>query len=260
MNQISIITICFNNVEEVLATCQSVDAQRTPPHEHLIIDGSSNEVIKHYFAEHPSPAFRKTFHERDHGIGDAFNKGIVHATGDIIVMLNAGDTLWNENVIEEVHLAFDKNPSIQWLHGKYQLQRGGVDVLIGKPHDPSKTYRGMRSICHQTMFVKKTLYEQYGLYDNNRKIGMDYDFLLRIQDEPFLFLEIPMVKFAPGGISSTHYLKALAETRDIYETRIGFSFKLILWQWRLKLLHVLMQSFMGKTLYKIKVRLKLENL
>lgn len=260
INNISIITICFNNLEEVLNTCRSVDIQTTLPFEHLIIDGSTNDEIKTYFSQTLQPAFRKTFHEKDHGIGDAFNKGIAHAQGNILVMLNAGDTFYDASVLKTVHHTFETHPTIQWLHGKYELQRGGLDVIIGKPHDAAKTYRGMRSICHQTMFVKKSLHEKYGLYNNDRKIGMDYDFLLRIQDEAFQFIDAPMVKFAPGGISSSSYLKALKETRNIYETRRGYSFKLVLWQLRLKFLHGLMQSFIGKTLYKIKVMLKLENL
>ena len=67
-------------------------------------------------------------------------------------------------------------------------------------------------------------------------------------------------EFEPGGITSVQYLKAMAQGRAVYEAHFGYSFKLVLWQLRLKVLHYLLHSPIGKFLYKIKVWLNLENL
>jgi len=91
MVRISIITICFNNLNELLLTLSSVDHQTHLPHEHIVIDGSTNPQIANYLNTHPQPDYRLWKSEPDEGISDAFNKGILKSTGDIIGTLNSGD-------------------------------------------------------------------------------------------------------------------------------------------------------------------------
>ena len=258
--RISVITICFNNLSELQTTCASVDKQTFLPFEHWVIDGSSATDIKNYLASTPQPAYRKWISEKDNGIADAFNKGVQKASGEVLNMLNSADYYIHENVLETVANAFSKDPQLQWLHSKYQLQRGGIWVVIGKPFEKEKLYRGMRSLSHQSMFVKKQLHEKYGLYDSGLHNAMDYDFVCRITDEPMLFIEQTLIAFAPGGTTHTHYLKALQEGRKVYEKHFGYSIKLVMWQWRLKFLYFLINSPVGGLLYKIKVWLKLENM
>ena len=260
MNRISVITICFNNLEELISTCQSVDTQLEKPFEHLIIDGSTSPAIKNYLETNTQPAYRRWISEKDEGISDAFNKGVSNAIGDIVVMLNSGDTFYNDAVLRIVSAEFEGDKNLQWLHSKYELHRGDLWIIIGKPFARSKIYRGMRSICHQTMFVKKALHDKYGLYDKQLKIAMDYDFLLRIANEKFIFLETPLVKFAPAGTSSTNYSGSLKEIKKSYRKYYGASIFLEIWQLRLKLLHYLLDTRIGKLLFKVKTALKLENM
>lgn len=257
---ISIITICFNNPEELKATCASVDAQTRAPYEHWIIDGSSNTAIKEWLENNPQPAYRKWLCERDKGIGDAFNKGIALANGTVLNMLNSADTYIDPTTLQQVIDLFAQQPALSWLHSKYRLQRGGQWVIIGKRFEAGKLYRGMRSLCHQSMFVKKELHTRYGNYNNNLRNAMDYDFVCRIAKEPVAFIEKPLVEFAPGGTTYANHLKALGEGRKVYETHFGYSIKLVLWQLRLRFLHFLLNSPFGSFMYKIKVWLRLENL
>jgi glycosyltransferase involved in cell wall biosynthesis len=259
-NSITIITICFNNLDELKDTIHSVDFQVEKPYEHWIIDGSNNTYIQDFLATNPQPPYRKWLSEPDKGISDAFNKGVDRATGDIIVMLNSADSLDNETVLQTVRQAFEKDNHLQWLHAKYTLLRGGLFVLIGKPFDYEKLYRGMRSISHQTMYVKRQLHTKYGNYNLDLKIAMDYDFLCYISKEKNTFLQQPLARFAPGGISTNQYLNSLKEARSVYEKHFGYCFKLVLWQWRLKILYYLLNSPIGHTLYKIKVKLQMENI
>ena len=260
MNSISVITICFNNLQELISTCNSVDRQAQKPFEHLIIDGSTNLDIKNYLEQNTQPSYRKWICEPDNGISDAFNKGIQNSKGDIIVLLNSGDTFIIEDVIKVVAEKFEQDSSLEWLHGMYSAYRGNTWVTLGKPFEKKKLYRGMRSICHQTMFVKKHLHFKHGLYDINLKFSMDYDFLCRIADEPFTFLQTVMVAYAPAGRSSEDYLTSLQQTKKIYIKYFGKSLKLDLWQIRLKFLYYLLQSPFGNFLYRIKTKLHLENM
>src|SRR5215204_5564232 len=259
MNQISIITICFNNPEELQQTCASVDQQETKPFEHLIIDGSTQPAVKTWLENTGQPSYRKWICERDRGIADAFNKGVRHSSGDIIYILNSGDKIYDKTVLGRVQNVFEKDRSIMWCHGKLQLLRGGIWVAVGKPFQKSKLYRGMRGVFHPTMYVRKEVYERKGLYDVHVKIAMDYDFLCRIADEKFYFIDYPLAIFDPTGVSTSSYLEAMKESFQSYQKYYGNTLKQRFWGWRLTLLHHLLNSGLGKWLYKIKVKLKLEN-
>jgi glycosyltransferase involved in cell wall biosynthesis len=256
---ISVITICFNNLADVQRTCATVDAQTRPPEEHWIINGSTEPDIANWLAETPQPAWRKWINERDKGIADAFNKGIERATQSITHLLNSGDVYASDDVLSSVAACFEAHPAVQWISGNIELTRGGQSVIVGKPFDASKLYRGMRSVLHPTWFVKKEVYGRIGGFNSQYRIAMDYDLMCRIGMEPYLYLPKTMVRFDDTGISTQQYLKALQETRTVYESYFGRSPKLILWQSRLKLLHTLLNSPLGKTLYAVKKGVGLEN-
>lgn len=259
MITVSVITICFNNLDELKQTISSVDKQLTHPFEHIIIDGSSKTAIQTFLETTPQPSYRKWVCERDNGIADAFNKGIAKAKGDFVVMLNAGDIFYDEFAIQKATEKLQSDNTIQWLHGEYEIKRANKWVIIGKPFEAAKVYRGMRSLCHQSMFVRRSLHAQYGEYSSDYKIAMDYDFVLRIAKEKSAFIEYPLVKFEPNGISGTQYYASLAEAKKAYQKHYGFSIYLIFWQLRLKLLYVLLHSPIGNLLYAIKAGLKMEN-
>ena len=260
MPSISVITICYNNLRELIETCNSVDIQNLKPFEHIVIDGSTTKDTRNYLEQNKQPFYRRWIIERDNGISDAFNKGIKNSKGDIVVMLNSGDTFFDAEVIALVTRKFEDDPSLQWLHGKYKIQRGNAWVVIGKPFEKKKLYRGMRSVCHQSMFVKRYLHDKYGLYDTTEKMAMDYDFLCRIADEPFAFLKKPLVIFQPSGVTSVNYLTSLKRAKIVYKKYFGKSIILSLWQMRLRVLYYLLRSPFGNFLYKIKRKFRLENM
>lgn len=257
---LSIITVCYNNLAELVDTCKSVESQSQLPFEHIIVNGSTDDEIKNWLLQETQPLYRLTINERDHGISDAFNKGINTATGEIVLMLNAGDLLSNPQVLETALLKFEQDHSLMWLHGMCKYQRAGIWVTLGKPYEVDKIYRGMRSICHQTMFVKRSLHQKHGLYDTSLKIGMDFDFLIRIRNEKFKFLPSVLAIFAPGGTSMQDFSKTIAENTFILKKYGLAGWKHKLWTYRLILLTYLLNSKIGKTLYKLKVNLKMANI
>ncbi len=259
MSTISIVTICFNNVADLIKSCQSVNEQTLQPFEHIIIDGSTNSEIKNYLENNPQPQWRNWICERDNGIADAFNKGIQKSKGEIIHLLNSGDIYFDNSILQKVSTQFVPSTKATWCHGQLHMKRGGTWVVIGKPFEKSKAYRGMRGTLHPTMFVTKTLYNKYGSFDTTLKIAMDYDFLLRIANEPFTYLDFPIVTFDPNGVSSNTYLASLKENKNCYQKYFGSSLKLNIWQLRLKILHYLLHSPFGSFLYRVKKGLGMEN-
>jgi glycosyltransferase involved in cell wall biosynthesis len=249
---ISVITICFNNLSELIETSKSVDVQTSLPDEHLVIDGSSDRLILEWLQQTPQPPYRRWIHERDRGISDALNKGIKNSTGNIIHLLHSGDKYANAGAIEEVRSHFENDPSLMWTHSLYIQNRGGIDVITGAPFSEKLIWKGMRTVAHPTMFVKNELYDRYGLFDEKLKIAMDFDFLIRIRKEKFCFINKPLVYFAPGGASNVHFENGLLEVRKSYEKHLGKNLKLRLWQFRQRILNSMMQTSQGKWLFKLK--------
>ena len=256
---LSVITICFNNLEELQQTCSSIDKQSILPDEHLIIDGSTGNDIIHWLEETPQPPYRKWIHERDKGIADAFNKGVQRATSSVLHILNSGDQYYSSDAIKIMMAHFESDPVLMWAHSKYVQHRGSIDVISGAPFNPSLLWKGMRTVAHPTMFVKASLYKKHGVFNIDYKIAMDYDFLVRIRDEKFYFTPQPLIFFAPGGASNLHFKKGLAEVRKSYQKYIGKDFKLPLWQLRQQTLAAVMETSLGKYLFKIKNRKQISN-
>lgn len=257
--RISIVTICRDNPSDLQRTCGSVDAQSLPPHEHIVVDGSEGDEVAAWLAETPSPPYRKSVSEPDEGISDAFNKGIGLSTGDVLLMLNSGDTLHDPGVLQRVSDAFGKDPSLQWLHGSMKLKRGGRWVVVGKPFERDRLYRGMRATFHPTMYVRRGLYERHGLYDKGLRLAMDYDFLCRIADEKSAFIREPLATFDPTGVSTVNYRKGVEEAAACHRRHHGHSLRRELWMRRQLFLHSVLESGFGRWLYGLKVRLGLEN-
>jgi len=109
------------------------------------------------------------------------------------------------------------------------------------------------------MYVKKELFVKHGIFDIKLKIAMDYDFLCRIKNENFSFVNHTLASFDPKGISSSRYLDAMHESYACYRKYFGYSFKQTLWGWRLTFLHYLLNSDFGKWLYKLKIKMGLVN-
>lgn len=259
MAGISIITISFNNLADLQKTCASVDAQTCLPEEHWIINGSSKPDIEQWLLNTSQPPYRKWINERDKGISDAFNKGIAHAGAVVTHLLNSGDIYASDDVLAAVSQVFDANPSVQWISGNIRMTRAGKPVIVGKPFEKNKVYRGMRSVSHPTWFVKKEVYGRVGLY-KDYKIAMDYDLMCRLSNEPYAYLNKVIAVFDDSGISNTKYLDSLKENRTVYESYFGFSVWLILWQIRLKILYHLLQTGFGKWLFGLKKKIGLENM
>ena len=106
----SIITICYNAAETIERTLESVDCQTFGDYEHLIVDGASTDKTVDMVIARANPR-RRLISERDNGLYDAMNKGIVAATGDYINFMNAGDRYIDSYTIEKI-LTYHKTESI----------------------------------------------------------------------------------------------------------------------------------------------------
>ena len=80
--------------------------------------------------------------------------------GDIVVMLNSGDTFYNDAVLNTVSAEFERDKSLQWLHSKYELHRGDLWIIIGKPFAKIKNVPGNEKYMSPDNVCKKSIARQ----------------------------------------------------------------------------------------------------
>lgn len=204
--KISVITACLNEQETIEATLISIANQSYKDIEHIVIDGCSTdntiEIINKY-----KDKISNFISEPDCGIYDAMNKGIKLATGDFIFFLNANDTFYSNNTIEEVVKKLRSNSSAKILFGDIMNVTESKCTCIPRTYDNVKNifFFLHENICHQCIFYHKSLFEELGCYSNNLKLYADWDFNVKcmVQNKKYVvYLPQIIANFQIGGISS----------------------------------------------------------
>lgn len=203
MNKISIITANRNNAEGLERTIKSVIGQTYTNYEFIIIDGASTdqsvEVIEKY-----SENISYWISERDSGVFNAMNKGIQMASGDYCYFLNSADVLVSEDTLANI-FAY-KEYSAPFINGNQINDYGNGQDKIYALHRPLTFfdfYRG--TIKHQATFIRRDLFDKYGLYDESLKIISDWKFFLRtigLHNEQPVFVDEDIVIFEWFGMST----------------------------------------------------------
>lgn len=201
----SIITINYNDAAGLKETMASVLSQSGVDFEYIIIDGGSTDgsvdVIKS-FLKNDEYAKKISYwvSEPDKGIYNAMNKGLKHATGDFVAMMNSGDSYLPGILKEVANIAKNNKDSV--LYGVVKYFENGKFVGVGGK-SAEELPKGM--IPHQTCFVPLKYHKQYGDYDESFKIIADYDMFLRLYKNkvPFFFTDMIIANYDCGGISST---------------------------------------------------------
>lgn len=210
--KLSIITINYNDAEGLRRTLASVGAQTYHDIEHVIVDGASTdgsvEVIKDYVRRVKSEELRVKsviwVSEPDTGIYNAMNKGVRMSHGEYTLMLNSGDYLVDEHVVERVMPELDGTDIIQ---GNIMRERNGkkyVDRGYGKS-DINFIDVQQGHFLHQASFCKKDLFEKYGYFDETYRIHGDTVFYIKslgYGEASFKYINLTIADFAPAGISS----------------------------------------------------------
>jgi len=215
--KVSIITACFNRAHCIRNTLKSVLKQDYADIEYIVIDGASTDgtvnIINSY-----RDKISIIVSEPDTGIYNAINKGIQLATGDIIGLMHSDDVFFAKNVISAVVKAFKKQDAdMVYGNGLFiNLKNNRVvrNWVSGK-YDPARVIRGWLPL-HTTVYVKKSLLDENGLYDETYKISADSDFLLRYMYQLNLnihYLNRYFVRMGMGG-ASTSLSKTFSKWRE----------------------------------------------
>lgn len=234
--RLSIITINYNNAEGLRKTLASVASQTYRNIEHIIVDGGSTDgsvdIIREYeqtLTAHRSPLTVIWSSEPDGGIYDGMNKGIRKATGDYVQILNSGDILASSDVTERMFAALSilniqhssengvpilyGNMIKQWPNGKRLNDKGSSGQL-----SMLNFYLG--TLNHDSAYIRRDLFERFGLYDEKLKIVSDWKWFLKaipLGGVTPIYVDIDVTIFDMTGVSESNTDKWKIERRPVLE-------------------------------------------
>ena len=205
--KISVITVCYNSARTLERSLQSVAQQDWSEVEHIVIDGASTDGTKEILERFRS-RLAYLLSEPDNGIYDAMNKGLAHATGDIVCFLNADDQYASTNVLSKVASQM----------GGHNLDALMGDVAFFHEENLSRVVRRYRSDrfsperlawgwmpAHPALFLRKEVVQRVGLFKTNYRIAGDFEFIVRVfHGHKVRYRHVPdvLVNMQTGGVST----------------------------------------------------------
>lgn len=221
MSKISIVTINYNDKAGLQKTIESVLSQTFKDYEFIVIDGNSSDGGKELLERYRD---RVTFalSEPDTGIYNAMNKGILASKGEYLLFLNSGDALLETTTLQKVADAID---------GSHDIYYGNL-IFFSKRNQriedwifPDKLTFGFfieNSLPHQASFIRRSLFEKYGLYNENLKIASDWEFFVEticLHKVSYKHIAITVAEYDFNGISSNpqNYNLVQSEKKQTYD-------------------------------------------
>lgn len=241
---VTVIIAVFNGEKHLEKTIKSILNQTYPSIELIIIDGGSKDntinIINKY--KHEIDYF---ISEKDKGISDAFNKGILASTGTYINFQGDGDGFVSPNVLSEVmkDINFDKDIFISCKINR--IDENDVSLYVSKYtkkfNKRSLLFR--MSLPHQGLLVNKKYFKKYGLFDLDNKYCMDYEHLLRSYDSfpKVITKDLVLAYWRADGLGNGKELEIFKEYTKIKKinkvasnTTLNLIHNLMIFKYRLK--------------------------
>jgi glycosyltransferase involved in cell wall biosynthesis len=181
--KISIITASLNRKEFIGAAIESVLAQNYLDFEHWIIDGGSSDGTLQFLQQYPH---LKVLSEPDHGVYDAWNKGIERATGDLITILNSDD-IYAPGAFHSCAKIVAASPAVPVVSGGcqiYRTGRRGEEIEMHRYQDPRRYRLSLRNATVglpiiNSRFFRRSLFDKLGRFDLAYAVASDREFLIR---------------------------------------------------------------------------------
>jgi glycosyltransferase involved in cell wall biosynthesis len=225
----SIITVVFNGETLIDLTMQSVLNQSFTQYEYIVIDGLSKDgtidVIKLYAEQYPLSI--QWVSEKDKGLYDAMNKGLSMAKGRFVLFLNAGDCLFDNQVLAKI--AAQITPETDVLYGETMLvddarKHIGTRTELTVQKLPEKlTWQSMSRgmvVCHQAFLPALHLAPQY--IANNLAADIDWVIKCLQKADNVVNTHVVISEYLMGGMSKQRHNQSLKDRYEILKTHFGF--------------------------------------
>lgn len=224
--KVSVITVVRNGNQYIEQCIQSIIYQTYPNIEYIIIDGQSIDdtvsIIQKY-----EENISYWISEKDTGIYDGMNKGVLAATGDWLLFINSDDFLVHTGIIQQSIPYLEKTNKLV-VYGKiHYILPSGDELSIGLEWEKVKdSFRNitMYNVCHQAVFHSKELF-QNNLYNTNYKLAGDYELLYRhLKNNDADFIPFEISKMRGGGSSVLNYKNLFLENCRIFIQNRKYNF------------------------------------
>lgn len=170
--RISIITATLNAEHGLRRTVQSVAEQTYQDREHIIIDGASDDGTRSFLRA----SSLRWLSEPDDGIANAMNRGLRMATGDYVLFLHAGDEFLDAESLSRAAPQLTGDELISF--DVFSLTNDGRKRRLSWRQIMRRLHLKL-PFPHQGCFMKRSLFDRIGPFDEAYKIAMDYEFMLR---------------------------------------------------------------------------------
>jgi|WetSurMetagenome_2_1015567.scaffolds.fasta_scaffold22388_2 glycosyltransferase involved in cell wall biosynthesis len=221
--QISIITVNLNNASGLQKTIESVTSQTFKGFEYIIIDGASKDgsisVIKKF-----EDQITYWISEPDSGIYSAMNKGIRKSNGTYLQFVNSGDYFVNDMVLSNV---FNReiNGKIIYTDGFVSENKGSLEKFC-IPEYIDLLFLIENRLFHPGTFIKRELFDQLGLYNENLRIISDAEFFILafLKGISFQKVNVESIIVDPNGISRLNSVLLEDELASIVIKNLGINY------------------------------------
>lgn len=225
---ISIITVVYNAKDALQSTIKSILAQTNSNYEYIVIDGGSTDgtvdVIKEY-----KQYIAYWISEPDKGLYDAMNKALRVSKGKYIWFMNAGDLIYDNNVIENIAKLYTADTDV--FYGEtVMIDRAGTVLGNRRLKTPENlTYKSLSMgmlVCHQSFIAKRTCCDYY---NTNYKIAADIEWMINtLKNSKKIVNTLQYItRFKDDGLSKKNIKRSLTERFKIMIHHYGIVTTLI---------------------------------
>lgn len=231
--KISIITATYNSAATVRDTLESILQQSHQNWELIIEDGLSKDdtlsIVREY--EPRCNGRMHIFSEKDEGIYDAMNRGIAHATGDVIGILNSDDFFHDEHVLEDINSAMEGQP-VDCVYGDLKFVQANdtnkvVRIWKGSQHESGAFLRGWHP-AHPTFYARRECFDKFGAFNTKYAVSADFELMLRFIEVAGLrnqYINRYFVMMRMGGESTVSLRNIIRGNRSILRALRDNGFK-----------------------------------
>lgn len=200
--KLTIITINYNDVKGLKKTFESVFKQTNKDFEYVVIDGGSTDGSVSLIQEYQDK-INFWISENDQGVYNAYNKGLLHSTGEYVLYINSGDELYSEEVVSKV-LPLLNNYEI--IYGDILQEIDAVTRVVKKyPNILKQSDFMFESIPTPSTFIKRSVFDDTNFFDESYKIVSDWKFFMKailIDKRSYLKINEVISVFYFGGVST----------------------------------------------------------
>lgn len=227
---LTLVTITYNAERFLERTLKSVElalqnADNPIQTEYLLIDGNSKDRTLKIAGEY-GHIISHIVSEPDRGLYDAMNKGLSLATGKYIWFLNAGDEIYDENVLKKLFLNLESNADVYYSDAMFIRDNGNEVGLRSRftPHDLPKNLKwqdfafGMK-VCHQAFIARKEIAPFYD--DKNLSADIDWEIQILKRSGKIQYLDFLLCKYLLGGISVKNHRRSLVDRFLVLRRHFG---------------------------------------